>query len=381
MYHLLFRLFLRHLEPERAHALGQRTLRTVRSTPWGRALVLRLAGSTASSLRTRALGLTFSSPLGVAAGLDKDASWFEDLGALGFGFVEVGTVTARAQPGNPPPRVVRAVADRALLNRMGFPNPGAALVAGRLARRTRPPVVGVNIGKSQVASLESASDDYRSAVRSLAPVADYVALNVSSPNTPGLRDLQAPECLRPLLVAVRGELQAIGCSTPLLIKIAPDLDDDQIDAITALAVELELDGIVAVNTTIERGVLSEATASVAPFGDGGVSGAPLRARSIEVLRRIRRIAKDRLVVISVGGVGNADDVWERILAGATLVQAYTAFIYEGPAWPRRVNRELARKVSEAGLQSIAAAIGGGGRGGRDGPDAPMDAARAVSPGH
>lgn len=355
MYRLLFRLLLRHIDPERAHALAQSALRMVRATSWGRASVARLVGPAASSLQTRALGLTFPSPVGVAAGLDKDGSWFADLAALGFGYVEVGTVTAQAQEGNPPPRVARAVKDRALINRMGFPNPGAALVAGRLAHRSRPPIVGINIGKSMAASGESASDDYRAAVRTLAPVADYLVLNVSSPNTPGLRDFQAPERLRSLVVAIRSELQTIGSSPPLLIKVAPDLTDDQVDSIAALAVELELDGIVAVNTTVDRSSLTEASASIARFEGGGVSGAPLRARAIEVLRRIRQITKDRLVVISVGGVEDADDVWERILAGATLVQAYTALIYEGPAWPRRVNRELAKKVSEAGFQSIEAA--------------------------
>lgn len=356
MYRLLLRLLLRHIDPERAHALAQSALRAVRATSWGRASVARLVGPTASSLQSHALGLTFPSPLGAAAGLDKDGSWFEDLAALGFGFVEVGTITAQAQEGNPPLRVARAAKDRALINRMGFPNPGAPVVARRLARRMPPPVVGINIGKSMAASVESASDDYRAAVRRLAPLADYLVLNVSSPNTPGLRDFQSPERLRSLIVAVRSELQAIGCSPPVLIKIAPDLDDDRIDAITELALELELDGIVAVNTTVDRTAL---TASVAPFEDGGVSGAPLRSRAIEVLRRIRRTAKDQLVVISVGGVADADDVWERILAGATLVQAYTAFIYEGPAWPRRVNRELARKLNEVGLQSIEAARAGG----------------------
>ncbi|MGN6167367.1 MAG: quinone-dependent dihydroorotate dehydrogenase, partial [Solirubrobacteraceae bacterium] len=299
----------------------------------------------------------FSSPLGVAAGLDKDATWFEDLGALGFGFVEVGTITALAQPGNPKPRIARVVNQRALLNRMGFPNPGARIAATRLAHRPPRPVVGVNIGKSMAVAVEDAPSDYRRAMRLLAPVADYVVLNVSSPNTPGLRDLQAPHELRSLVAEVRGELSAIDCSRPLLIKIGPDLEDERLDAIVALAIDLRLDGIVAVNTTADHTVLKDASAMASSLGGGGVSGAPLHPRALEVLRRIRRVAGDNLVVISVGGVTSAEDVWQRLLAGATLVQVYTALIYEGPAWPARVNREIAHRVREAGASSVQDLIG------------------------
>jgi dihydroorotate dehydrogenase len=321
-----------------------------------------LVGPIASCLETRAFGLTFSSPLGVAAGLDKDASWFEDLAALGFGFVEVGTITAQAQEGNAPPRLIRLAQEGALVNRMGFPNPGAAVAAGRLARRGPGPVVGVNIGKSMAVPVEDAIADYRAAASTLASVSDYIVLNVSSPNTEGLRALQATEPLRSLITAVRNELAAIGCARPLLIKVGPDLEDEEIDGIVAVALEVQLDGIVAVNTTVDRSALTEASARVASLDAGGVSGAPLRARAMEVLRRIRRLANDRLVLVSVGGVGGAEDVWERIRAGATLVQVYTAFIYEGPAWPRRVNRELARRVREAGVSSIGEMIGAEERG-------------------
>jgi dihydroorotate dehydrogenase len=293
----------------------------------------------------------------VAAGLDKDATWFEDLGALGFGFIEVGTITALAQPGNPTPRIARIVNQRALLNRMGFPNPGATIAAGRLAHRPPKPIVGVNVGKSLAVALEHASSDYREAVRILAPVADYLVLNISSPNTPGLRDLQAPDEIRSLVGEVRGELSAIDCRRPLLIKVGPDLEDERLDAIVALAIELRLGGIVAVNTTADHAVLKGASDVVASLGGGGVSGAPLRPRALSVLRRIRRLAGDELVVISVGGVGSAEDVWQRIRAGATLVQVYTAFVYEGPAWPARVNREIARRVRAAGADSVQSLIG------------------------
>jgi dihydroorotate dehydrogenase len=357
MYRIFFRLFLRRIPAERAHALAKDSLRVVRATALGRALVRTLVRQTPSCLATEALGLTFPSPLGVAAGLDKDATWFEDLGALGFGFIEVGTITALPQPGNPTPRIARIVNQRALLNRMGFPNLGATIAAGRLAHRPPKPIVGVNVGKSMAVALGHASGDYREAVRILAPVADYLVLNISSPNTPGLRDLQAADEIRSLVAEVRGELSAIDCRRPLLIKVGPDLEDERLDAIVAVAIELRLDGIVAVNTTADHAVLKGASDVVASLGGGGVSGAPLRPRALSVLRRIRRLAGDKLVVISVGGVSSAEDMWQRIRAGATLVQVYTAFVYEGPAWPARVNREVARRVRAAGAHSVQELIG------------------------
>jgi dihydroorotate dehydrogenase len=207
------------------------------------------------------------------------------------------------------------------------------------------------------AALDDAASDYRAAVRLLAPVADYLVLNVSSPNTPGLRDLQDPEELRSLVAEIRGELSSIDCSKPLLIKIGPDLQDAHLDAIAALAKELRLDGIVAVNTTGDHTVLTGPSTAVASLGGGGVSGAPLGPRALEILRRLRHLVGDELVLISVGGVGSAGEVWQRLLAGATLVQAYTAFVYEGPAWPSRVNRELADRVRAAGASSVGELIG------------------------
>ena len=342
LYRLLFDLVLVRIDPERAHALGARLVRMLGLRPLA-ALVRRRTSRDADVLRVEALGLTFPSPLGVAAGLDKEATCFEGLGALGFGFVEVGTITALAQEGNPRPRVWRMVRDRALVNAMGFPNPGAEAAAARL-RRPRRTVVGINIGRSKLA--QDALADYRASTRRLAPLADYLVLNVSSPNTPGLRDLQAVETLRELVGAVREELDALRVSVPLLVKLAPDLADAEIDAIADLALELELDGIVAVNTTVDRGGLSEREpAEVA--GRGGVSGAPLKARALDVLRRLRARAGDRLVLISAGGIASADDAWERLQAGATLLQAYTGFVYGGPLWPRRINRELARRMCRA----------------------------------
>jgi dihydroorotate dehydrogenase len=357
MYQLFFRLILRRLPPERAHAVARAALRSVMRMRLAQALIRRVMGETPGCLQVQAFGLTFPTPLGVAAGLDKSASWFEGLGALGFGFVEVGTVTPLAQEGNPPPRLVRLLRDRALLNRMGFPNPGAEAIARELSARARGPVVGVNVGKSMSVPLDEAGADYRAVVRRLGPLADYLALNVSSPSTPGLRELQNPSQLRALVADVREELAAIGCARPLLLKVSPDLDDGQLTALAELALELGVEGIIAVNTTTDRAGLRDPSA--AAIEGGGVSGAPLRAKALNALRCLRLAAGDRLVLISVGGVASADDAWERILAGATLVQAYTAFVYEGPAWPAHVNRELARKVRAVGATSVGELVGAG----------------------
>jgi dihydroorotate dehydrogenase len=357
LYRALFALVLARLPPEGAHRLAALALRAVVGTPGCARLLARRLGPREPVLEVRALGLTFPSPLGVAAGVDKDGSWFEGLGCLGFGFVEVGTVTARAQSGNPKPRVFRLRRDRALLNRMGFPNPGArALAAGLARRRGRRPIVGVNVGKGMATPIESAGEDYRAAVREVAPVCDYLVLNVSSPNTPGLGELQAVALLRPLIAGVQREVVERAPGVPVLVKIGPDVSDARIDAVADLALELGLAGIVAVNTTSDRGGLADA-AAVARVQGGGVSGPPLRARAVEVLERLYGRVGERLVLISVGGVETAADAWERVVAGATLVQAYTGFVYGGPGWPARVNAELARRTREAGAGSIQGIVG------------------------
>jgi len=315
-------------------------------------------------LRVRALGLEFPGPLGLAAGFDKDARGVAGLGALGFGFVEVGTVTARAQPGNPRPRMFRLPEDRALVNRMGFNNEGAGAAAARLRRLARGGrgagggrsgrgrvIVGVNIGKTKAVPDEEAAQDYAASARAVAGVADYVVVNVSSPNTPGLRDLQAADRLRPVLVAVRSALDAGtagGRRVPLLVKIAPDLAAEDVDAVADLAVELGLDGVIATNTTVARDGLASSAAEVTAAGAGGLSGPPLREPALAVLRRLRERAGDRLVLIAAGGIETPDDAWERLAAEATLVQAYTGFIYGGPLWPRRMHAGLARRARAAG---------------------------------
>ncbi|AWB95340.1 dihydroorotate dehydrogenase (quinone) [Agromyces badenianii] len=339
MYRLLFSAVLSHLDPEDAHHLAFRVIRALPTLGFGK-LVERFTAPD-PSLAVDALGLRFPSPFGVAAGFDKDGLAVRGLGHLGFGHVEVGTLTAIAQPGNPRPRLFRLVGDRALVNRMGFNNGGADAAAGRLSRLSRRrdrPVLGVNIGKSRVTAVDDAVADYERSARVLAPFADYLVVNVSSPNTPGLRGLQEIDSLAPLLESVR----AAAGSTPLLVKIAPDLADSEIVRICELVERLGLDGIIATNTTISREGLRAAASVVEAIGPGGLSGAPLAARSLEVLQLIRARVGAELCVVSVGGVETAADVQDRLDAGATLVQGYSAFIYRGPFWARQVNRGLAR---------------------------------------
>jgi dihydroorotate dehydrogenase len=353
MYRLLFSIFSRCVPAEMAHHLGFGLTRLVAAAPGLGALLRRWLAPRDPVLRVRALGFDLPGPLGLAAGFDKDALAPDALGALGFAFVEIGTVTAQSQPGNKPPRLFRLIADRALVNRMGFNNAGAAAAAGRLRARGREVPVGVNIGKTKAVAERDAVSDYVASARLLAEVAGYLVVNVSSPNTPGLRNLQAVEHLRPLLLGVRAALEQNGTRrVPLLVKIAPDLADEEIDAVADLALELGLDGIVATNTTTCRDGLRASAAEVEAIGPGGLSGAPLKDRSLAVLRRLHARVGDRLILVGVGGIETAEDAWARIQAGATLVQAYTGFIYGGPLWPRRIHRGLARLARQAGYTSI-----------------------------
>ncbi|MBT2520074.1 quinone-dependent dihydroorotate dehydrogenase [Arthrobacter sp. ISL-28] len=350
VYPTFFRLAFSWMDAERAHKIGFKGIRLAHSTGAGR-LLARFTAPPAS-LQTSAFGLTFPSPFGLAAGFDKEGHGIEALTELGFGHVEVGTITGRAQPGNEQPRLFRLIEDRAVINRMGFNNDGAAAVAPRLKsaraalQRRHPkvrPLIGVNIGKSKVVDLEHAAEDYLISARSLAPAADYLVVNVSSPNTPGLRLLQNVETLRPLLTAVGEEAdKAAGRHVPLLVKIAPDLSDEDIDDVARLALDLGLDGIIATNTTIGRDGLKSAPEKIETCGAGGLSGAPLKSRSLEVLRRLKAATDGQLTLVSVGGVETSEDVQDRLDAGATLVQGYTAFLYEGPFWAARINRQLAK---------------------------------------
>lgn len=343
--------------PETIHGVAARAIR-IAGNLWGlRQLTAALLARPDSVLAQRVFGVDFPAPLGLAAGFDKTAASANSWGQLGFGYAEVGTITGRAQPGNPQPRLFRLPADKALINRMGFNNPGAEQAAKNLSALRPGPVrvpIGANIGKTKVVEPADAADDYRFSARLLAPLADFVVVNVSSPNTPGLRDLQAVDSLRPILSAVLAETQK-----PVLVKIAPDLADADVDAVADLAVELGLAGIVATNTTISRNGLVTPDADVEAAGAGGLSGPPVKERSLEVLRRLYARVGDDLVLVSVGGIETADDAWERIRAGATLLQGYTAFIYGGPLWAHLIHAGLARRVKAAGFTSISDAVGSG----------------------
>lgn len=355
-YAALFQHVLRRLDAEQAHRLTVRALATAHALPGGPAL-LRAAFAIPYPMAEsrpvrRVLGAEHRSPLGLAAGFDKDGEVPLALLDLGFGHVEVGTVTAKAQPGNPRPRSFRLIEDRALINRMGFNNHGAQALAKRLARARRTErgqraVIGVNIGKSKVTALDDAAEDYRFSARLLAPYATYLAINVSSPNTPGLRDLQSVEMLRPILEAVVEEAERtrvrLRREVPVLVKIAPDLHDEDVQAVARLATEVGLAGVIAANTTISRPQsLRTDRARIDRIGAGGLSGPMLDARSREVLTLLRSTLPADAVIISCGGVTTAEQVQERLDAGADLVQGYTAMIYEGPAWPGRIARQLAR---------------------------------------
>jgi dihydroorotate dehydrogenase len=337
LYSALFHTVLRRFDPENAHYLAAFVIR-VCGLP-GIGGLVRRSTAPKNNISVRALGSTFSTPFGLAAGFDKDARYIRGLANLGFGHVEVGTLTALAQPGNPRPRLFRLVADFALINRMGFNNRGAAAAVAHL-RKVRSwkhrPVIGVNIGKSRVVEVENAIADYVTSATLVAPLADYVVVNVSSPNTPGLRGLQEIDQLRPLLTAV---LEAVGAK-PLLVKIAPDLTDDEVRKVSNLAVDLGLAGIIATNTTLSREGLKESAERVEAIGAGGLSGRPLKARAQDILGIIRSVVPADFCVISVGGVETAEDVADRLQLGATLVQGYSAFVYWGPGWVRAINRGL-----------------------------------------
>ena len=348
-YRLLFDRALVHVDAERAHRLGFAALRA--SAP-----ALGVATRTGAPA-VRAMGLDLPGPLGLAAGFDKNAEGIDALATLGFSFVEVGTVTGEPQSGNPRPRLFRLPADRAVVNRMGFNNDGAEAVARRLAARRsgrhRDVVVGVNIGRTKAVPDDRAVADYEKSTRLLAPHADYLVVNVSSPNTPGLRDLQEVARLRPLLSAVRRQADAVtpGRHLPLLVKIAPDLADDDVLEVADLALELGLDGIVATNTTTGREGLTSTPEQIERAGAGGLSGPPLRPRALDVLRLLRGRVGPDLTIIAVGGISTAEDARERLAAGATLLQAYTAFVYEGALWPARMQRALAASgAREAGAR-------------------------------
>jgi dihydroorotate dehydrogenase len=338
-YSFVFKNVFARMDPERAHHLVMAVIRVAGAVGLTRLARIRRTGRG----EVQAFGLHFDAPFGLAAGFDKNAVAIKALGDLGFSHVEIGTVTAIAQDGNEKPRLFRLIADRALINRMGFNNQGAEVVAKRLEKLRRKhgsrlPVIGVNIGKSRVVEVENAVDDYRTSARLLSKHADYVAVNVSSPNTPGLRSLQSVESLRPILLAVHQE----AAGKPILVKIAPDLADEDVVAVADLALEMGLAGVIATNTTISREGLITDSKKVAEMGAGGLSGAPLKQRSMEVLEILAKRLAGKVAIISVGGIETGEEARARLDAGATLVQGYSGFVYAGPFWARAINKYLTR---------------------------------------
>lgn len=368
LYSKLIRPAMFGLDAEAAHEFAVRSLQLGLSTEIAQRMAARRFASESFGPMER-FGLKFANPLGVAAGFDKNGIVVNHLAALGFGFVEVGTVTFQPQKGNEKPRLFRLPEDEALINRLGFNNDGAALVARRLKELRRQCVVGVNIGRNKDVPNEETIENYLASFDLVYDVADYVAVNVSSPNTPGLRDLQQGEKLEELLKALqeRNRVLSSGFSRheppeggtqnlkPLLVKIAPDLSHDEIDGVVDVCVRLGISGIVATNTTTGREGLK--TPDTERFGSGGLSGRPLANRSNEVIKIIHRHAGGKFPIIGVGGIFTADDAFQKIASGASLLQVYTGFVYKGPDFAREINNGLLRILKSRGFSDIDAAVG------------------------
>jgi dihydroorotate dehydrogenase len=339
MYPLIRKILFRR-DPEEVHYWAMAKLQAAYRNPLLRKLLRQLFTYKNASLERTLWGITFPNPVGLAAGFDKDARWINELSCLGFGFVEIGTVTPLGQPGNPKPRLFRLPADQAVINRMGFNNEGATAAAQRLSQPHERIIVGGNIGKNKDTPNENAIDDYEKAFLALYDVVDYFVVNVSSPNTPGLRALQDKEPLTRILNRLQELNQSGGKSRPVLLKIAPDLTNEQLDDIISLVEDTGIQGIVATNTTIERGGLQSDTQTVGSIGAGGLSGKPLRKRATEVIRYIHQKSKGNIKIIAAGGIFTAADAQEKLDAGASLVQVYTGFIYEGPAIASNICKQL-----------------------------------------
>lgn len=348
MYKTFIRPLLFRMNPERAHAFTFSCLKALQKMPFGLALASLFFRKKDPRLEREVFGIKFPSPIGVAAGLDKDAEVPDALGALGFSFVEIGTVTPEPQPGNPSPRLFRLPEDKALINRMGFNNQGAKAAAGRLAKRRTRVIVGGNIGKNKVTPNAQATSDYLKCYDALYPYVDYFAVNVSSPNTPGLRELQDKEPLEALLTALQKKNASMPAAKPVLLKIAPDLTDDQLDDIIEIVGNTGIAGVIATNTTVSREmILSTRADKVEAMGAGGLSGMPLSERSTEVIRYLHERSGGRFPIIGVGGIMSPDDALEKLDAGASLVQVYTGFIYEGPAFVKSINKAILKASKEA----------------------------------
>ncbi len=360
LYRSLLRPLLFRLPPETAHQLALNALAFAPN------LTSNLLGNRFKRNpfgKLRRFGLTFSNPVGLAAGFDKDGIALQALAALGFGFIEAGTVTYHPQPGNEQPRLFRLPVDKALINRAGFNNEGAAAFARRVSHHKPECVLGVSIGKSKVVPLEAAIDDYLKSFEIVYPIADYIAVNVSSPNTPRLRELQQARHLDSLLQALQKRNKELAKEysrsgeMPVLVKLSPDLDREELNEIVNVAQRNGVSGLIATNTTTARVGLQTRAETVAAFGTGGLSGAPLKRRSTEIIAALYTLTQGTMPLIGAGGIFTAEDAWEKISAGASLVQIYTGFIYEGPSIARKINEGLRRIISSEGFVSLDEAVG------------------------
>jgi dihydroorotate dehydrogenase len=336
----LFKGFLFLFQPERAHYITSGLLKFIFKIPGVKSIWESIYIVKHPSLERKVFGLTFPNPVGLAAGFDKDAKMYSDLFSCGFGFIEIGTVTPKSQPGNPKPRLFRLKEDHAIINRMGFNNGGVDVCFERLKNRNRNLIVGGNIGKNKWTENEDAVQDYLICFNTLFDVVDYFVVNVSSPNTPGLRDLQEKEPLLRLLSTLSLENKTKTVTKPILLKIAPDLTDGQLDDIIDIVKESGIDGVIATNTTISREGLKIDSSSIENIGAGGLSGKPLTKRSTEVIRYLNNKSNNAFPIIGVGGIHSVEDAHEKLNAGAALIQLYTGFIYEGPSLIKKINKSL-----------------------------------------
>jgi dihydroorotate dehydrogenase len=340
MYKFLIRPLFFLIDPEKIHHFVIAVLRISGRIPGGKAILRFLFHFEHPQLERVIFGLKFKNPVGLAAGLDKDARIVDEMACLGYGFIEIGTLTPKPQPGNDKPRLFRLPQDQALINRMGFNNEGVAAAVERLRKRKSPVLVGGNIGKNKVTPNENAMDDYAYCFEALYPYVDYFVINVSSPNTPGLRELQEKEPLQKLLSHVITLSKQKEKYKPVLLKIAPDLSPSQLDDIVYILKQTKTDGVIATNTTVDRSDLITPTAEVTAIGNGGLSGKPLTLRSTQVIAYLRNMLGKDFPIIGVGGIMTPADAVEKLKAGADLVQIYTGFIYEGPSVVKRINKDI-----------------------------------------
>lgn len=341
LYQHILKPLLFSLDAERAHHLTFAALRALSSLPGGTVLLNMMYGYEHSSLQRTCMGITFRGPVGLAAGMDKNALLYDVFHDMGFAFVEIGTVTPKAQGGNDKPRLFRLPKDKALINRMGFNNDGAHHILGRLKNKKPGHILGVNIGKNKLTPNENAVDDYLTCFKTLHDVADYFVVNVSSPNTPGLRTLQDREPLSNLLISLQATNRMLVKPKPILLKIAPDMEYSQLDEILDICQQTKLAGIVATNTTVSREGLQSPLTLIEQ--SGGLSGAPVRNRSTEVIKHLRKNCDSKFCIIGVGGIFTSDDAKEKLDAGADLIQLYTGYVYEGPALVRNIGKSLASR--------------------------------------